>query len=312
MMGAITDVISMKPFSRQEIDGILDLAETFEDIARGKKESHLLAGKVLATLFYEPSTRTRLSFETAMMRLGGQVLSVVDAFRTSSAWKGESIADTVRTIENYADVIAIRHPERGAAAVAAEYASIPVLNGGDDANEHPTQGLLDLLTVRRERGRIDGLTLALVGDNRHCRSNYSFAYGLANYDVKLMLVNPPALAISREALQYLQEKGLSVEETDDLGYALSKTDVVYIVRIQKERFADPEEYQRLKGSYRIDRAMIEAAGRPLTVMHPMPRVDELAEDVDSYPGACYFRESFCGVLTRMALLSLVLGKAHLK
>jgi aspartate carbamoyltransferase catalytic subunit len=177
-MRAITDVISIKPFSRAEIDGIMDLAETFEDVARGKKQSKLLAGKVLCTLFYEPSTRTRLSFETAMLRLGGQVLSVADAYRTSSAWKGESIADTVRTIEQYADVIAIRNPERGAAAVAAEYASIPVLNAGDDANEHPTQALLDLLTIRRERGRIDGLTIALVGDNKHCRSNHSVAYAL--------------------------------------------------------------------------------------------------------------------------------------
>jgi aspartate carbamoyltransferase catalytic subunit len=308
----IHDVVSMKPFSRKQIDGILNLAETYEDVARGRKESNLLVGKVLATLFYEPSTRTRLSFETAMLRLGGKVLPVVDAFRTSSAWKGETIADTVRTVENYADAIVIRHPELGAARMAAEAASVPVLNGGDDANEHPTQAFLDLLTVRRECGHIDGLTIALVGDNKHCRSNHSLAHGLANYDVKLVLVNPPALALARDELEYLQGKGLAVEETDSLSYALGKSDVVYIVRVQKERFADPEEYNRLKSSYRINRAMIEAVGRPITVMHPMPRVDELTEDVDSYPGACYFRQSFNGVLTRMALLSLVLGKAELR
>ncbi|MBM4429046.1 MAG: aspartate carbamoyltransferase [Chloroflexi bacterium] len=311
-MKTIHDFISLKPFSREELEAIMDLAETFEDIARGKKQSNLLAGKVLATLFYEPSTRTRLSFETAMLRLGGQVLSTVDAFRTSSAWKGESIADTVRTVQNYADAIVIRHPERGAAEVAAKYADVPVFNGGDDANEHPTQGILDLLTIRRERGTIDGLTIAMIGDNKHCRSNYSVADALAHYNARLILVNPPELSMRPEAVELVRSKGhLTVEETSDLPAALKQADVMYIVRVQKERYADPAEYERAKGLYKVDRAMLEAAGRPITVLHPMPRVDELAEDVDDYPGACYFRESFNGVLIRMALLSLVLGKAQL-
>lgn len=311
-MASISDVVSMKSFSREDTDAILDLSLSFEDIARGVQESNLLAGKVLATLFYEPSTRTRLSFETAMLRLGGRVLSVADARRTSSVWKGESLADTVRTIQNYADVIVLRHPEAGAAALAAKYATVPVINAGDDANEHPTQALLDLLTIRRERGRIDGLTITLVGDHAHSRVTNSLTYGLANYDVNLIFVNPPTLAVSRDVLNYAKERGVSVEETDDLEHALEKTDVVYIFRIQKERFADPEEYERVKGSYRLDRSMLEKVGRDITVMHPMPRIDELPEEVDELPGACYFRQSFNGVLVRMALLSLVLGKVQLR
>lgn len=312
-MSSIHDMVSLKPFSREQLDGILDLAESFEDIARGEKRSELLAGKVLATLFYEPSTRTRLSFETAMLRLGGQVLSVADALKTSSAWKGESLADTVRTVQNYADAIAIRHPEKWAAHNAAKYAAVPVLNAGDNANEHPTQGLLDLLTVRRERGSIDGQTIVMVGDNKHCRSNHSFADGLANYDARLILVNPPELALDRQQIKEIEAKGrLAVEETAELARALKQADVMYIVRIQKERYSDPAEYERMKGTYKVDRAMLEAAGPNISVMHPMPRVDELAPDVDDYPGACYFRQSFNGVLIRMALLALVLGKAQLR
>ena len=310
-MAVLTDVISIKPFSRAEIDAILDLSLTFEDVARGVKESQLLAGKVLATLFYEPSTRTRLSFETAMLRLGGMVLSVADAAKTSSAWKGESIGDTVRTIESYADVIAMRHPEAGAAEIAAKYATIPVLNAGDDANEHPSQALLDLLTIRRERGRIDGLKIALVGDHKHSRVTKSLAYALANYDVNVILVNPPALALSQDILEDVKGRGATFEETDDIRKTLEEADVVYIFRIQKERFASPSEYERLKGAYVIDLSMLEKAGKEITLMHPMPRVDELPEEVDSYPGACYFRQSFNGVMVRMALLALVLGKAQI-
>lgn len=311
-MGSVQHVVSMKPFSREQIDGVLNLANSFEKTARGQQKSDLLAGKVLTTLFYEPSTRTRLSFESAMVRLGGQVLSVADAKKTSSVWKGETLEDTILTIANYSDVIAMRHPMAGAAAIAAEVSPVPILNGGDDANEHPTQALLDLLTILRERGTIDGLTVTLVGDHAHSRVTNSLLFGLANYDVKVILVNPPSLAVSRETLKYVQDKGLSVEETSDLAAALRKTDVVYIFRIQKERFEDPAEYERVKGGYQLDRAMLEAAGREITVMHPMPRVDELSTDVDDMPGACYFRQSFNGVMLRMALLAWVLGRATLR
>jgi len=311
-MGSIRNFVSLKPFSRKQIDGMLDLAETFEETARGKSRSDLLAGKILATLFYEPSTRTRLSFESAMLRLGGGVLSVSDALKTSSAWKGETLEDTVRTVENYADAIAIRYPGKNGPQQVAEIASVPILNAGDDANEHPTQGLLDLLTVRRERGSIDGQTIVMVGDNKHCRSNHSFAHGLSNYAAKLVLVNPPSLALDRDEMDFIRAKGrLTVEETTDLVEALKQADVMYIVRVQKERYADESEYERVKDSYVVDRAVLEAAGRNISVMHPMPRVGELSADVDDYPGACYFRQSFNGVLTRMALLSLLLGKADL-
>lgn len=309
-MAALTDVLSIKPFSRQEIEAILDLSETFEDFARGKKESNLLASKVLCTLFYEPSTRTRLSFESAMLRLGGKLMSVADAKQTSSAWKGESLGDTVRTIENYADVIAIRHPVAGSAEEAAKYASIPIINAGDDANEHPTQALLDLLTIRREQGHIDGLQIAIVGDHKYSRVTKSLSYALANYDVNVILVNPPALALSRDILEDVKRGRATFEETDDLQKAMGKANVVYIFRIQKERLP-AEEYERVKGSYVINRAMLEKVSREITLMHPMPRIDELSEDVDSYPGACYFRQSFNGVMVRMALLALVLGKAEL-
>ncbi len=311
-MGSIQHVVSMKPFSREQIDGILNLANSFEHIARGHQKSDLLAGKVLTTLFYEPSTRTRLSFESAMVRLGGQVLSVADAKKTSSVWKGETLEDTILTIANYSDVIAMRHPMAGAAAIAAQVSPVPILNGGDDANEHPTQALLDLLTILRERGTIDGLTVTLVGDHAHSRVTNSLLFGLANYDVNVILVNPPSLAVSRETLEYVQDKGLSVEETTNMAAALKKSDVVYIFRIQKERFEDPAEYERVKGGYQLNRAMLEAAGREITVMHPMPRVDELSTDVDDMPGACYFRQSFNGVMLRMALLAWVLGKATLR
>jgi aspartate carbamoyltransferase catalytic subunit len=307
-MATLTDVISMKPFSRKDIEAIMDLADSYKDFARGKKETDLLANKVLCTLFYEPSTRTRLSFESAILRLGGKLMSVADAMSTSSVWKGESLGDTVRTIENYADVIAMRHPVAGSAEEAAKHASIPIINAGDDANEHPTQALLDLLTIRRERGQIDGLRIAIVGDHKYSRVTKSLVYGLAHYDVNVTLVNPPALAIPKDILEDVKNSRATFEETDDVQKALEKTDVVYIFRIQKERLP-AEEYERVKGSYIVNRSMLEKTGREITVMHPMPRVDELLEDVDSYPGACYFRQSFNGVMVRMALLALVLGKA---
>lgn len=311
-MASLTDFLSTRDLSREQIDSILDLALSFEDIVRETKASQLLAGKILATLFYEPSTRTRLSTESAMLRLGGRLLSVADMRRTSSVWKGESLIDTVRTVQNYADAIAIRHSEAGAAATAAEYADVPIINCGDDANEHPTQALLDLLTIQRERGSIDGQTIVMVGDHKHSRPTNSLIYAFSNYDVRLIMVSPPQLVTQRPVLEEGKRRGLRVEETDDLRGALKDADVVYIFRIQKERFDDPEEYEQVKGSYVLDRAMLEETGRDdIAVMHPMPRIDELSYDVDDYPGACYFRESFNGVLVRMALLALLLGKAEL-
>lgn len=304
--------ISTKEMTRDEIEAILNLALRFEDVARGVTSSNLLAGKVLCTLFYEPSTRTRLSFESAMVRLGGQVLAVADALRTSSAWKGESIADTVRTIQNYADVIAMRSPVAGSAAEAARYAQIPILNAGDGANEHPTQALLDLLTIKREAGRIDGSTIALVGDHAHARPINSLLFALSNYKARVMLVSPKQLRAQPDVLEFARARGLDAEETEDLPGALKNADVVYIFRIQKERFSDPAEYEAVKGTYQLTRKLLVEANHRLVILHPMPRVDELPEDVDSLPGAAYFRQSFNGVLIRMALLSLVLGRVQLR
>lgn len=310
-MNSPMHIISTKNMPRQEIDAILDLALRFEDEARGLRPSNLLAGKVLCTLFYEPSTRTRLSFEAAMVRLGGQVLAVADAMRTSSAWKGESIGDTVRTIQNYADAIAMRSPVSGAAAEAARYAQIPILNAGDGMNEHPTQALLDLLTIKREAGSIDGVTLALVGDHAHARPINSLMYALSNYKVRVILVSPSQLRVRPDVLEFARARGMAAEETEDLPGALKESDVVYIFRIQKERFSDPADYEAVKGSYVLTRSMIQEAQRKLVILHPMPRVDELPEEVDALPGAAYFRQSFNGVLVRMALLSLVLGRVQL-
>ena len=309
-MASLTDFVSTKDLSRQQIDAILDLALTYEDAARGVKRSELLAGKILATLFYEPSTRTRMSFESAMLRLGGSLLSVADMKQTSSVWKGESLVDTVRTVENYADIIAIRHPQPKAAEIAAAAVDIPVINGGDDSNEHPTQAMLDLLTIRRERGSIDGQTVVMIGDFRYARIR-SLPYALSNYGVKLILVSPPQLTLPWEVVEECRRRGMQLKETDDVRGSLQEADVVYIYRIQKERFPSAEEYEKVKGSYNLDRAMLEETGRQITVLHPMPRIDELSYDVDDYPGACYFRESFNGVLVRMALLSLLLGKAKI-
>ena len=311
-MTVFSDFVTTQDLSREQIDGILDLALSYEDIVRETQVSHVLAGKILATLFYEASTRTRLSTESAMRRLGGRVISVADMRGTSSVWKGESLIDTVRTVQNYADALAIRHFEAGAGQTAAEFSDVPIINCGDGANEHPTQAMLDLLTVRRERGSIDGQTIALVGDHKHSRPTNSLIYALSNYDVRLIMVSPPSLVTQRKVFEEGKRRGLRLEETDDLRGALKDADVVYIFRIQKERFKDPAEYDQVKGSYEMDRAMLEETGRDdITVMHPMPRIDELSYDVDDYPGACYFRQAFNGVLVRMALLALLLGKAEL-
>jgi aspartate carbamoyltransferase len=246
-----------------------------------------------------------------MLRLGGQVLSVADARSTSSSWKGESLEDTIRTVQNYTDAIVLRHPESGAAATAAQVASVPVFNAGDGTTDHPTQGMLDALTIQRERGSIDGQTVVLCGDHLHARGSKSRAYVLSNYDARLILVSPHQLFIQREVLAGLRERGMQVEETEDLRRALQEADVVLMSRIQKERYETHEEYEQVKGSYWLNRAMLENLDRIITVMHPGPRTDELSPDVDDYPGACYFRESFNGLLVRMALLATVLGGAKL-
>lgn len=300
------DVLRADQFTSGDIHLILERAAIYEAALAVGKELDELRGKILATLFFEPSTRTRLSFETAMLRLGGRVVSVSEA-KSTSASKGESLHDTIKTVEGYADAIVLRHPEVGAAEVAARATTKPVLNAGDGAGEHPTQSLLDLYTIRKEQGRVDGLTISLVGDLKHGRTVHSLATLLSQYPVSFVFVSPPALRMPREVVERAQAKGISVRETDDLGPALAQSDVVYMTRIQRERFADPAEYDRLKDAYVLTRATLGKAKPSITVMHPLPRVNEISTDVDDLSGAAYFRQSANGVPVRMALLALLLG-----
>jgi len=297
------DIISIKDFTRGEIDYVLKMAGALEPVA--KAGSDMLRGRVLATLFFEPSTRTRLSFETAMHRLGGSVIGFAEP-QVASIKKGENLADTVRVVENYADVLVLRHPLEGAARLAAEFAGVPVVNAGSGAEEHPTQALLDLYTILKEKGRIDGLNIALVGDLRYGRTVHSLAYGLSLYDVKLYLVSPELLRMRREVLDAIKEK-IDVVEREEIDEVLPKVDVLYVTRIQKERFPDPAEYAKVKGAYQIDLATLKRAKENLIIMHPLPRVDEIAPEVDATPYARYFQQVWNGIVARMAILALILG-----
>jgi len=297
------DIISIRDFSREEIDYILKTAQAMEPLA--KKGSDMLKGKILATLFFEPSTRTRLSFEAAMHKLGGSAIGFAEA-EIASVRKGENLADTVRTVENYADVIAIRHPLEGAARLAAEFAKVPIINGGSGAEEHPTQALLDLYTILKEKGIIDGLKIALVGDLRYGRTVHSLAYALSNYDVELCLVSPESLKMRREVLEEIRGK-ISVTEETDIAKVIPNLDVLYVTRIQKERFPDPAEYMKVKGSYKIDLELLKKAKKDMIILHPLPRVDEIASEVDGTPHARYFQQVWNGIVMRMALLALILG-----
>jgi aspartate carbamoyltransferase catalytic subunit len=297
------DIISIKDFTREEIDYILKIAEAMEPVA--KSGSDLLRGKMLATLFYEASTRTRLSFEAAMHKLGGSAIGFAEA-EIASVRKGENLADTIRVVQNYADVIALRHPLEGAARLAAEFAHVPVINAGSGAEEHPTQALLDLYTIVKEKGRIDGLNVAMVGDLRYGRTVHSLAYALSLYDVKLYLVSPETLRMRREVLDTIKEKVKIVEKTR-IEEIVSETDVLYVTRIQKERFPDPAEYMKVKGSYKIDLNLLQNARKDVIILHPLPRVDEIATEVDSTPHARYFEQVWNGIVVRMALLALIFG-----
>ncbi|RLI10347.1 aspartate carbamoyltransferase [Candidatus Bathyarchaeota archaeon] len=297
------DIISIKDFSREEIDYILNIAKAMEPLA--KKGSNMLKGKILATLFFEPSTRTRLSFEAAMHKLGGSTIGFAEA-EIASVKKGENLADTVRVVENYADVIALRHPLEGAARLAAEFAKVPIINGGSGAEEHPTQALLDLYTIMKEKGEIDGLKIALVGDLRYGRTVHSLAYALSLYDIQLYLVSPESLKMRREVLETIKER-ISVTARSNLEKVVSLVDVLYVTRIQKERFPEPAEYAKVKGSYRIDLETLKKAKEDLIILHPLPRVDEIAAEVDRTPYAKYFQQVWNGIVVRMALLALILG-----
>lgn len=298
-------VLSMREFSREEIDSVLDLASFLEPYARGRR-SDMLAGKILALLFFEPSTRTRMSFETAMKRLGGAVINLGPA-EGSSISKGESLADTVRVIGGYADALVIRHPKEGSARLASQFSPVPVLNAGDGAGHHPTQTLLDLYTIKKEQGHIDNLSVALVGDLKYGRTVHSLAYALSLYGADITLVSPPSLRMPEAIRSDLFSKGTSVRETNDLSVIVNNVDVLYMTRIQRERFPDPQEYNKVARCYRLTPESLVEARKNLIIMHPLPRVDEISPAVDDTPHARYFQQSFYGVTVRMALLKMLIG-----
>lgn len=300
------DIISIKDFSKKEINYILDYTEEMIPYAKGEKYKDILKGKVLSTLFFEPSTRTRLSFESSMNRLGGRVIGFADPSGTSQK-KGESLADTIRMADSYSDAIVIRHPHEGAARLAAEFADSPILNAGDGAGRHPTQCLLDLFTIRSEKKQIKNKNIVLLGDLKYGRTVHSLAYALALYKAHLTFVSPINLRMPKEVIEECKELGVEPTQTSNLEKAIKDADVLYVTRIQKERFPDAEEYNKVVGSYSINNELLQNSKDDLIIMHPLPRVTEIHPEVDKTPHALYFKQAFNGVPVRMALLSLVLG-----
>jgi aspartate carbamoyltransferase catalytic subunit len=295
---------STKQLSRADTDAILKEATEMEKVVE-KGGDKRLDGKILASLFYEPSTRTRLSFETAMQRLGGQIITA-DGFQFSSLYKGESIEDTMMMVSQYADIIAMRHPEQGSADIAAGASLVPFINAGDGPGQHPTQALLDLFTIYKERGRTEDLTIAMVGDLKFGRTVHSLTYLLGLYKkLKFVLVSPPELTMPEKVTSFLQEKKIPYEEVNSLEAALD-ADVLYMTRIQKERFKEAAEYERLKSVYTLSANQL--TGKNVSVLHPLPRVGEIATDVDTLPNAAYFRQAKNGVPVRMALLWMLLNQ----
>jgi aspartate carbamoyltransferase len=301
------DILHGNQFSGKEIDAIIKTAAQMEKELKRKRSLNLLKGKILVTLFFEPSTRTRLSFEAAMQRLGGGVISM-GSVEGSSVAKGETLADTAQTVAQYADVIVVRHPRIGSAKEVADAVSIPVINAGDGAGQHPTQALLDLYTIRKELGTLKNLSITLVGDLKNGRTVHALAEVLSHFGVHFYFVAPNLLRMPGEITERMKQKGCGVIETDDLAMAASKSDLIYMTRIQKERFADVSEYEKVKGSYILNPGFLERLKKRITILHPLPRVDEISPEVDSYPGAAYFRQVKNGVFVRMALLAMVLGK----
>ncbi len=296
------DILSIRDFSKEEIEFVLEKAAFFDKNPR----SDLLKDHVMATLFFEPSTRTRLSFDSAMMQLGGKVVSFGDISRTSIV-KGETLHDTVKMVEGYCDFIVIRHPREGAARFVAESTSVPVINAGDGANQHPTQTFLDLFTLKKEIGDLSAVRIGFVGDLKFGRTVHSLALALAKFKIPLVFIAPESLRMPKDLLDELISAGIKVRECERIEDAMADLNVLYVTRIQKERFPDPLEYERLKGVYLIDRELMEKAPH-LKIMHPLPRVGEIAQDVDKFPGAIYFKQAHNAIPTRKALLALVVGK----
>ncbi|MFA5876849.1 MAG: aspartate carbamoyltransferase [Candidatus Paceibacterota bacterium] len=296
-------ILETQQFDREALNNLFQVATSLE----GKRTKDL-DGKIMASLFFAPSTRTRLSFESAMYRLGGHVISMENASESSSSTKGETIEDTVRIVDNYADVIVLRHPEVGMLARAAAVSEVPVINGGDGIGQHPTQAFLDLYTIFREIGRTDDFHIAFVGNLAYYRAARSLAYLLAKYNnVKMTFVSGPELAMKDDVKDYLKERGVQFTETDDLAGAMREADVVYQTRIAEEWIPDHDQYEKLRGKYVIDRVLVDQMKEGSILIHPLPRAGEITPEVDDSPHAVYFKQAEYGVLVRMALLKLLLG-----
>lgn len=305
-------IISIDQFEKEDLDRIYNLSANMEESFRSLGCSNILHCNIMASLFFEPSTRTKFSFDSAMTRLGGEIISTVGVTYSSMA-KGETLEDTIKTVERYADVIVMRHPEKGSAAAAAKVAKVPVINAGDGPGEHPTQALLDFYTIRKEMRQFPKIKVALVGDLKYGRTIHSLVKLLSHYpDLEFCLISPNELKIPEEYTKLLSEKGIDYYESDDFPKAVEHCDVLYMTRIQKERFGDPSEYERLKGVFVLNKEVMNKAKKNMIVMHPLPRVGEIATEVDSDPRAKYFDQVENGVFVRMALLALVLGKVKIK
>ncbi|MBI2542364.1 aspartate carbamoyltransferase [Candidatus Woesearchaeota archaeon] len=297
------DIISINDFSKEELLHILNVVRQVEN----RPKSLLLRGKILATLFFEPSTRTRLSFTSAMGQLGGEVIGFSNA-NVTSIQKGESLWDTIKMTEQYADLIVIRHPLEGSARLAAEAASIPVINGGDGSNQHPTQTMLDLYTIQKTKGKLDGLHIGFVGDLKYGRTVHSLVIALSHFNPTFYFIAPDDLQISESYTDELFQKKVKYFKTADLNRFAKELDVLYVTRIQKERFPDPLEYEKFKGIYRVDVAFLRNVKKELKIMHPLPRIGEIEKSVDSTSHAAYFEQAANGIPVRKALLALALGK----
>ncbi len=298
-------VVSIRDFTVDEIDTVLDYAEEMVPIAKGGKKSKEMEGKILATLFFEPSTRTMLSFQAAMQRLGGNTIGFSNP-KESSVKKGETLADTILVTSSYADIVVLRHPQEGAARLASKFSGKPVINAGDGAGQHPTQTLLDLFTIRDEMGSIEDNHIGIAGDLKYGRTVHSLTNALAMYDAELTFIAPPGLQMPDEIIKALKKDGIEYHQVNDMGSVIDDLDVLYLTRIQRERFPTEEEYEKVASSYNVNQSMLGDVREDMIIMHPLPRVDEISPDVDTTKHARYFEQAANGVPTRMALMSLLL------
>jgi aspartate carbamoyltransferase catalytic subunit len=296
------NLISITDFNKEEYRHILTLAEDFEK----NPVQHIAKGKVVATLFFEPSTRTRLSFESAACRMGAQLIGFSDASSSSTA-KGESLADTIKTVSCYADIIIMRHPLEGAAHLASEVASVPIINAGDGANQHPTQCMLDLYSIKKTQGSLENLHIALVGDLKYGRTVHSLVEAMCAYNTTFHLVSPPSLKLPSVVKMHIKKRRLTYTQYTELPEAIKQADILYMTRVQRERFLDIQDYEKVKNAYILEKSMLEDSKSNMKVLHPLPRVNEISEDVDATPQAYYFQQAQNGVYVRQALIAAILG-----